>query len=266
MIFNSRILKEIAKQCLDDRCPQIAASLAYTTLLAIIPLSVIVYKIYTAAFIAPAWQQKSQDFIFESLSPTTAEQVRQYLFDSAIQANSISIVGLLMLLLSVLLLMYTIDSALNNIWKINTPRHLARRVVVYLGLLIFGPLMISFSLFISAYLTSLPLISALFGETIESVIFYWLPFTVSWLALMMLYKWVPDCDVKWQQAFLGGTVAALLSEIAKNGFILYVSYFQIYELLYGALAAIPLLLIWIYLTWLIVLIGAEVAYFSRVRD
>ena len=264
-MFNSRVFINIAKQCLDDHCPQIAASLAYATLLAIIPLSVIIYKIYSAAFIAPAWQQKSQDFIFESLSPTTAEQVRQYLFDSAIQANSVNIIGLLMLLLSVLMMMYTIDSALNSIWKINKPRNLARRFVVYLALLIFAPLTISFSLFISTYLASLPLISGLFGETIESGIYNWLSFAVSWLAFMMLYKWVPDCDVKWRQAFLGGTIAALLSEIAKNGFILYVSYFQVYELLYGALAAIPLLLIWIYLTWFIVLIGAEVAYFNRVK-
>ena len=265
MVFNSQIFKNIIKQCFDDHCPQIAASLAYATLLAIIPLSVVVYKIYTAAFIAPEWQQKSQDFIFESLSPTTAEQVRQFLFDSAIQANSINVIGLLMLVISVLFMMYTIDSALNSIWKINTPRHLIRRIFVYLALLIFGPLTISFSLFVSTYLASLPLVSVLLNEAPESGTLNWLPFAVSWIAYVLLYKLVPDCEVKWKQAFLGGTFAACLAEVAKSGFILYVSYFQVYELLYGALAAIPLLLIWIYLTWLIVLIGAEIAHFTRVK-
>lgn len=265
-MFNSQIIKNISKQCIDDRCPQIAASLAYVTLLAILPLSVIVYKIYNTAFITPSIQQKSQDFIFNSLSPSSSEQVRQYLLDSSIQANSINILGLIMLIFSVLIMMYTIDSALNSIWKINTPRHLSRRIVVYLALLIFGPLIIAFSLFFSTYLASVALISNIFGETIESGIFNWLPFFVSWFAFMMLYKWVPDCEVKWRQALLGGTVAVFLSGIAKSAFILYVSNFQIYELLYGVLAAIPLLLIWIYLSWLIVLIGAEVAYFSRIND
>lgn len=262
-MLNSKIFKNIAKQCLRDNCPQIAASLAYATLLAIIPLTVLVYKIYTAAFINLEWQQKSQAFIFDSLSPTTAEHVREYLFDNAIQASSINFIGLLMLLISVLFMMYTIDSALNSIWKINTPRHLVRRLFVYLALLIFGPLAVSFSLFVSTYLVSLPLISSFVGETAGLGIVSWLPFLVLWFAFVMLYKWVPDCEVKWFQALIGGTLAACLSEIAKNGFILYISYFQVYELLYGALAAIPLLLIWIYLTWLIVLIGAEVAYFVR---
>lgn len=265
MIFNSQAFKNIIKQCLEDRCPQIAASLAYSTLLAIIPLSVIVYKIYTSSFITPDWQQKSQTFIFESFTPTTAEQVRQYLFESAVQANNINLIGLVMLLMSVLVMMYTIDTALNSIWKINTPRHIVRRLFVYLVLLVFGPLTISFSLFASTYLASLPLISEFLGENIESSQLNWLPFVVSWLAFTLLYKWVPDCNVEWRQAFLGGSFAVVLSEIAKSGFIFYASNFKIYELLYGALAAIPLLLIWIYLSWIIVLIGAEIAYFLRAK-
>ena len=79
----------------------------------------------------------------------------------------------------------------------------------------------------------------------------------------MLYKWIPNCNVSWLNAFSGATLAVFLFEMAKTGFTLYISYFPSYELLYGALAAIPLLLIWIYLTWLIVLIGAEVAHFME---
>lgn len=265
-MFTGRVLKSIFKQCIDDRCPQIAASLAYATLLALIPLTVLIYKIYTTAFIAPVWQLKAQAFVFESLSPATAEQVRQYLFDSAIQASSINIIGLFMLLISVVVMMYTIDSALNSIWKINTPRYLVRRFFVYLALLVFGPLAISFSLFVSTYVASLPLIAGFLGEAIDDGVFSWLPFVVSWTAFMVLYKWVPDCEVRWLHAFFGATFAVCLLEIAKSAFTLYVSYFQTYELLYGALASIPLLLIWIYLTWLIVLIGAEIAHFMQITD
>jgi membrane protein len=171
-----------------------------------------------------------------------------------------------MLIISVVVMMYTIDSALNHIWKINTPRHIVRRFFVYLALLIFGPLAISFSLFVSAYVVSLPLINMLSGSMVNNAVFNWLPFIVLWTAFTMLYKWVPDCKVRWLHAFSGATFAVFLFEIAKSGFALYISYFQTYEVLYGALAAIPLLLIWIYLIWLIVLIGAETACYMRVTD
>ncbi len=265
-MFTGQVVKSIFKQCIDDRCPQIAASLAYATLLALIPLTVLVYKVYTTAFIDPVWQMKAQEFVFESLSPTTAEQVRQYLFDSAIHASSINLIGFFMLLISVVIMMYTIDTALNSIWKINTPRYLIRRFFVYLALLIFGPLAISFSLFVTTYIVSFPLIASILGESVDKGLFNWLPFVVLWAAFTMLYKWIPDCKVRWLHAFAGATFAVCLFEIAKAGFTLYVSYFPGYELLYGALAAIPLLLIWIYLTWLIVLIGAEIAHFMQVAD
>lgn len=248
---------------MDDHCPQIAASLAYATLLALIPLTVLIYKIYSTAFANLTWQLKAQELIFDSLSPTTVEQVRQYLFDSAAQASGINIIGFVMLFISVVIMMYTIDSALNSIWKINKPRYLVRRVFVYVALLIFGPLAISFSIFVSTYLASLPLITEYLGKTVDNGIFNLLPFVITWVAFTMLYKWVPDCEVKWLHAFSGGSIAACLFEIAKSGFTLYVSYFPTYKLLYGALASIPLLLIWIYLTWLIVLIGAEIAHYMK---
>ncbi len=262
-MLKSRVIKSIFNQCIVDRCPQIAASLAYTTLLALIPLTVLTYKIYTAAFIDPAWQQKVQAFVFESLSPATVEQVQHYLFDSAIQGSSINLFGLFTLLISVVVMMYTIDSALNSIWKINKPRYLVRRFFIYLTLLIFGPLAIFLSLFVSTYVASLPLITRFLGESVDDSRFSWLPLVVLWTAFTMLYKWIPDCKVRWLHAFSGATIAVFLFEIAKSGFTLYVSHFPTYEILYGALASIPLLLIWIYLTWLIVLVGAEIAHFME---
>lgn len=263
MRITSKVLKSLIRQCIDDRCPQIAASLAYTTLLALIPLTVVIYKIFTTALIAPELQIKVQQFVFNSLSPTTADQVRQYLFNSAIHASNINIVGLLMLFISVVIMMYTIDSALNRIWKINKPRYMLRRFIVYISVLVLGPLAISFSMFISTYLASLPLITDVMDITLEKGFIYHLPFVITWIAFTLLYKWIPDCEVRWLHAFSGGTIAACLFEIAKSGFTLYVSHFPTYELLYGALASIPLLLVWIYLTWFIVLIGAEITHFMQ---
>ena len=265
-MLSIRVVKRIYRQCVDDSCPQIAASLAYATLLALIPITVLIYKIYATVFVSPDLQLKAQAFIFESLTPSTVKQVQQYLVDSAVHANSLNIFGLLMLLISVVVMMYTIDSALNGIWKIKLPRYLIRRFFVYIALLIFGPLAISFSIFAGTYVASLSLITTLLGKTINSGVIVWLPFLVSWVAFTMLYKWVPDCKVRWLHAFTGATFAVILFEIAKSGFTLYLSYFNTYELLYGALASIPLLLIWIYFTWLIVLIGAEIAHFMQVDE
>ena len=265
-MFTNRIIKDIFQRCIDDRCPQIAASLAYATLLALVPLTILIYKIFSTAFINPILQLKTQTFIFNSLSPSTAEEVREYLLNDAIQSIGLNFFGFIMLLVSVIVMMSTIDSALNSIWKINTRRYLLRRVFVYITLLLFGPLAISFSLFVSTYLASLPLIGGYLGKSIDYGFFSWVPFAILWAAFTLLFKWIPDCKVKWLHAFSGATFAVCLFEIAKAGFTLYVNYFPSYELLYGALAAIPLLLIWIYLTWLIVLIGAEIAHFMQITD
>jgi len=256
----SEDIKRVFKQCLDDNCPQIAASLAYASLLGIIPLVVVIYKIYTATFIDPTLQLQAQTFIYQILTPETAEQVRQYLFDSAAKASSINFIGFMMLLGSVVILMHTIDTALNSIWEIHTPRNFVRRLFVYLALLIFGPLAITLSLFISTYIASLPLITEVLGKIPSAYFLNWLPFVIFLVAFTGLYKWVPDCEVKWLHAFSGAVFAASFHEIAKYIFTLYVSHFQVHELLYGTLAAIPLLLIWVYLTWLIVLVGAEISY------
>ena len=260
-MFNKHVFISIFKKSLDDRCLQIAAALSYATLLALIPVTVLVYKIFSTTFVSPVLQLKTQAFIFESLSPAMAQEVQQYLLGGALQSNHLSLLGFLMLLISVLSMMYSIDTALNSIWKINTPRYLVRRFFVYLVLLIFGPLAISFSLFASAYIASLPLISSVVGLSFDLGLLNALPFIVLWAAFTMLYKWIPDHSVQWFHAFIGATFAVILFQFAKIAFALYVGNFSGYEVLYGALATIPLLLIWIYLTWLIVLIGAEIAYF-----
>ena len=265
-MFNKHVFISIFKKSLDDRCPQIAAALSYATLLALIPVTVLIYKIFSTAFVNPELQLKTQAFIFESLSPEMAQEVQQYLLSGVLQSSNLSLLGFLMLLISVLSMMYSIDTALNSIWKINTPRYLVRRFLVYLVLLIFGPLAISFSLFASAYITSLPLISSVLGLSFDWGILNALPFIVLWAAFTMLYKWIPDHPVKWLHAFIGATFAACLFQLAKIAFALYVGHFSNYEILYGALATIPLLLIWIYSTWLIVLTGAEIAYFMGIQN
>lgn len=262
-MITSHVIKNILIQSIEDRCPQIAASLAYATLLAIVPLAVLIYNIYSTALISPDLQLKTQIFILENFSPSVAKDVQQFLLGGITQAKGINFIGLCMLIASVLITMHTIDSAMNSIWKITKPRYLVRRIFVYLAVLIFGPIAISLSLVVSTYIASIPIISFLVGQSIYGGFLNWVPFLVLLAAFTMLYKFVPDCKVKWKHSISGAIIAVCLFEIAKVCFTLYLSYFPGYEILYGALAAIPLLLIWIYLTWLIVLIGAEITHYME---
>lgn len=260
-------LQCLYKHFIFNRCPQTAASLAYATLLALIPTTVLVYKLFAELHVLPDWGEKAQQFVFQILSPAVGDHVRQYMLKTAMQANSLNILGMTMLLLSVILVMYTIDAALNNIWQIHRPRYLVRRVLVYLALLIFGPIAIAFSLFVSTYLASLPILAEMFGHSMDQKhLLGWLPFLVTFVAFTVLYQWVPDAKIRLAHSLIGGVAAALLFEIAKRSFTVYVSYFPTYELLYGALASIPLLLIWIYLTWLIVLVGGEITHCLWMQD
>jgi len=256
-----RFIKQLVNQFIDDRCPQTAASLAYTSLLALVPLTIVIYKIFSSGIILPEWGQLLEQFVFNNFTPAVADQVHNFIIDSAIQADGLNFAGILMLLVSVLVMMYTIDKAINNIWRIHRPRHIFRRISVYLLILVFGPIAMASSLFISTYLASLPLISQFMEiSIIESDIVQWIPFIVSLVAFTSLYKWVPDVPVSSKHALVGGVIAAVLFDIAKYGFSVYVNSVSSYKLIYGALAAMPLLLIWIYLVWLIVLIGAEISH------
>lgn len=259
--YMHRFLKQFIFQFINDRCPQTAASLAYTSLLALIPLTIVVYKILSSGIILPEWGQLLEQFVFNNFTPAVVDQVHNFIIDSAMQADGLNFAGIFMLLISVLVMMYTIDKAINNIWRIHRPRHILRRVSVYLLILVFGPIAMASSLFISTYLASLPLINQFMEiSIIESDIVQWLPFIVSLVAFTSLYKWVPDVAVSSKHALIGGVIAAVLFDIAKYGFSVYVNSVSNYKLIYGALAAMPLLLIWIYLVWLIVLIGAEISH------
>ena len=251
----------IRQRFLADRCPQTASSLAYISLLALIPMGVLAYKLLSALHLLPVVAEIQRLFL-HLLTPAVAEQVREYFVYSASHVRGITLFGLLTLCVSVMVMMYTIDVAINRIWHIHKPRHLWRRILVYLTILIFGPLSIALSLVISTYLESVAVIRQLYELPLpgSSSMVDLLPLLFIPMAFALLYKLVPDTLVPWRHAIMGGLVAGLLFELAKQGFTLYVLHFATYQKLYGALAVIPLLLIWIYLTWAIVLFGAVVSH------
>ena len=183
--------------------------------------------------------------------------VQQNLTEFIANASKASAIGIAVLVVLAMLLISTIDKVLNEIWRSPNKRPLMISLSVYWMVLTLGPLLLGTSIAISSYVLSL---GGLQGGVVSGFVEFflrWLPLLFSLLAFLMMYLLVPNVRVKFLDALAGAVVAALLFELTKQLFPLYISHFSSYQAIYGALAAIPILFIWVYLSWIVVLIGAE---------
>ena len=181
----------------------------------------------------------------------------------ATKASQLTITGICILLIIAILLMSTIDNALNTIWRIKKRRNPVGRFLVYWAVLTLGPMLVGVGLISTSYLLSLPVLNevdATFGFEIKKNLLSSLPFLTTSIAFSILYILIPNCFVSGRHAFVGGFAAAIFFELAKYGFGIYVKTMTTYETIYGAIAIIPLFLIWIYLSWVIVLLGAHFTF------
>ena len=237
--------------------PANAGSLAYTTLLSLVPLMAVMLAIFSAFPVADKVTEVIQHFIFDNFVPASGAAVQDYLGKFSENAGRMSGVGTVALLFVALMLMEAIDSALNDIWEVRRQRSFLKKFMIYWAVLSLGPVLIAVSVLASTYLISLPLVTEVTATGWGHRMLGWIPIGASALAFGLVYLLVPNRDVKGWHAMLGGLLAAWLFELAKDGFALYVTTFPSYQTIYGAMAAIPLFLLWLYLTWLVVLLGAE---------
>ncbi|MDQ7017457.1 MAG: virulence factor BrkB family protein [Gammaproteobacteria bacterium] len=242
----------------EDRCVQYASSLAYTSLLSLVPLMAVIFTVL-AAF--PVFEQFSgglQSFVFENFMPSSGEVVQGYLQTFSEKASSLTAVGIIGLVMTALLLMAAIDKAFNNIWRTRRKRSTLGSFMVYWAVLSLGPMLMGAGLALSSYVVSMPLFSDAANLGKGFGLLRTVPFMLSALAFTLIYSVVPHCRVPFKHALAGGVVAALLFEVAKKGFAFYVTNFPTYEAIYGAMASVPIFLVWIYLSWMVALFGAEV--------
>lgn len=240
--------------------PQNAASLAYTTLLSLVPLMTVVLAILAALPVGDRAGDVIQDFVFENFVPAAGEAIRTYLQEFSSAASRLSGIGFFFLLLVALLLMSSIDRALNTIWEVHKVRSLVNKFTVYWVILTLGPVAMVTSILATSYLITLPMFTEATSTSIGKYMFQLTPIGLSALGFTLMYLLVPNRRIRFGYALTGGIFAALLFEIAKHGFAVYVTSFNTYQAIYGALAAIPIFLVWVYLLWLIVLLGAEFTY------
>lgn len=244
-----------------DHCSSSAAALSYTTLLSLVPLTAVVFSVFAAFPVFESVALEIQNFVFKNFVPASGEVVQTYLQQFAGKASQLTVIGIGALFVSALLLMNTIDSAMNAIWHIKTARSPLAKFVVYWAVLTLGPILMGISLVITSYLTSLPLFSdTAIISGLKSQLLAALPFLATTLACTLLYAVVPNTRINIRHALTGAVIAAVLFELAKKAFAFYITAFPTYEVIYGALAAIPVFLVWVYVSWLVILLGAEITY------
>ena len=237
-----------------------AAALTYTTLFAVVPMMTVTFAMLSAI---PAFQgvgEEIQAFIFRNFVPSTGETVQEYLREFTTQARQLTWFGVGLLAVTAFLMLVTIEKTFNVIWRVRQPRRGMSSFLLYWAILSLGPLLLGAGFAVSTYIASLALISGPDAVLGAKTLLGFAPLLSSIAAFTLLYAAVPNTRVPLPHALLGGLFAAILFEVAKALFGLYVRLFPGYHLIYGAFATVPLFLVWIYLSWLIVLLGAELVY------
>lgn len=253
-------LRFVAHRFADDRCAQVASSLTFTTLLALVPLITVTVTIFAAFPVFTDLMTELKIFILTNMVPEVAGKViTVHMTQFSSKAAKLTMLGIAGLAITSLLLMSTIDRAFNVIWRVRKPRTLLQRFLTYWAVLTIGPIILGASLSVTYYLVKLslgyfeniPLLgkSALMG----------LPVLLMSLAFTLLYTAVPNRWVPFRHALVGGIFAGIAFELMKRVFAWYITSFPTFTLVYGAFATFPIFLLWIYFSWLVILFGAVLA-------
>lgn len=239
--------------------PQVAGSLTFTTVLALVPLLAVALSILTTFPMFSEWRAALQkDFLRELLPDQYAGMLLRYLNDFASKAARLTALGLAFLMVTAMMMIATVDHTLNALWHVREKRPWVQRVLVYWALITLGPVLIGGSVAATSYVLSQSTeVLRQLPRGMRAALDY-LPLLLSAAAYAALYVFVPNRKVAWTDALIGGAVAAVSGELIKSGFALYIRGGGVASI-YGAFAVVPLFLIWVYLSWLTVLLGAAIA-------
>ncbi len=239
----------------EDRCFEEAASLGYTSLLAMVPLLAVIFGIVAAFPVFADWSANLKSFIFSNFMPSASEQLENYLQTFLASVSSLTLPGTVFLIITALLLMFRIEVAFNRIWRVDRSRTLTNRVVMYWAVLTLGPLLIGSAIALSAQ----SFINPILEQNEFAPVWHRLgALLLSWTVFTLIFYLVPHRPVMFRHALVGALLSTLLYELAKLGFVAYISNAN-YAVIYGALATIPIFLFWLYLVWVVVLLGASLA-------
>lgn len=251
-----RFLNYFGRRFNSDSINVTAGHLTYVSLLSLVPLLVVMFTIFSAFPVFEELKGNLEQALFANLLPTSGEQLQEYINEFVANASKMTAVGVGFLFIVAITLMSAIDKALNNIWRDVNKRHWLVSFAVYWMLLTLGPLLIGSGLAATSYLISLSQFADEYISGARSFTLWVVPVATSFIFFTLMYQLVPNRQVKLRYAAFGAVIAAILFELSKQLFSLYITSFPTYQAIYGALATVPILIIWVYLSWMIVLTGA----------
>jgi membrane protein len=249
-------LRYLGARIVEDRCQQSAAALTFVTLFAMVPMLTVFYAILSSVPAFTTLGAQAESFVFRHFVPATGAEVQQHLGNFTEQARRLTLPGMVMLVAAAYLMLKNLEKQLNHIWRVREHRRGIANFLLYWAVLSLGPMLIGAGLLISTYLFSLAIFELPETAQLRSWIILLLPQLFSFATFTLMYSAIPNCRVPLLHAAAGGLVGTVLFELSKLGFAAIVLHGS-FTLIYGAFAAVPLFLVWVNLSWLIVLGGAE---------
>ena len=249
-----RFIKEVIHQFVVNETSLSASSLAYTSLLSMVPFMAVMVTVFSIFPMFDEVSKQIQNFIFSNFVPTSGEVIQEYISGFVEKSRNLNVTMPLFVFVTSIMMMYTMEKALNRIWDTKPSGYLLKKVVMYWTVLTMGPLLVLGGLALTSYMFAY---SGLAG--IKVYLLKFLPIISSTIGFFLIYLIVPNRKVKWKSALIGAIVAAVLFELAKRGFAWYVTTFPSMTRIYGTLATIPIFLFWVFLSWNIILLGGTIA-------
>ena len=250
-----RLAAHVWRHFKEDRLFDEAASLSYTSLLSMVPLLAVVFGVASAFPVFQQWGEQLQSFVFSNFVPASGDQIQSYLVVFLESVGKLTLTGTLVLILTALLLMVRIERAFNLVWRVPAARSIRNRVIMYWAVLTLGPMALGAAIALSAQ----PIFEQMaVGASTHSGWRATGVFSLSWLAFTLMFLLVPNRRVHFTHAAIGALLSAILFGLAKKAFVAFVANAS-FNVIYGALATIPIFLFWLYLVWIVVLLGASLA-------
>lgn len=251
------LIKVFSYKFNQNKLSQAAGYLTYSTMLAIVPLLMVIFAFFAAFPVFNDVVQDFQQFIFSNFAPSVSHTVEQYITVFIANTKKMSGISIIGLIVVALMLIKSIDTTLNDIWSNSKKRSTLYSFSIYWMILTLGPIFIATSIGVSSYLFSSSIFTYKTGLPFGLKLLSFVPFLLSWLAFTCIYAIVPNTKVNVKHAACGALIAAIFFTLGKACFTWYMKSFPSYQLIYGALATLPIMILWIHLSWTFILLGAQ---------
>ncbi|MCH8536530.1 MAG: virulence factor BrkB family protein [Alkalimonas sp.] len=258
-----RFIKGYIERCQQDQINLIGGYLAYISLLSLVPFIAVMFSMLSAFPMFAELRQSMEAMLYANVVPSRGDEIQDYINEFISNTRGMTAVGITALIVVALLLIHNIDKTLNKIWRVTKRPRPVISFSIYWMILTLGPVLFGTSIAVSSYLVTLTSFADDFTPGLGSFLLGLVPYIMSLVAFCILYLVVPNTKVRIQHAFFGGLLAMLLFELLKYVFALYITHFPSYQVIYGALALVPILFVWVYLCWLVVLVGAELTAYLK---